>query len=235
MESIGEKLRQARLQKKLSFEEVYRRTRVHPQVLEALEQDRAHNFLSPIYIKGFLKTYAQYLGLDSERLLQEYLDSQKIEKAPELEPEQEKREKVSSQFSPAFILRISLACALGIFLVFYFRYAFKKISTTEQKPPPVAKLRVAVSPKAPVSTEGLILEVRTKEDCWIKVKADGQSIFGRTLPKGSRERWQAKERLELRIGKPEALEIFLNGEPIDLKKLKVKKGLVVTREGIRGR
>lgn len=234
MESVGEKLRQARLQKKLSFEEVYRRTRIHPQVLEALEQDRAHNFLSLIYIKGFLKTYAQYLGLDSEGLLQEYLNSQKIEKAPELEPEQEKKEKVSSQFSPVFILRISLACVLGIFLVFYFRYAFKKTSTTEQKPP-VEKVRVAVAPKAPVSTEGLILEVRTKEDCWIKVKADGESVFGRTLRKGSRERWQAKERLELRIGKPEALEVFLNGEPINLKKIKVKKGLVVTREGIRGK
>jgi cytoskeletal protein RodZ len=235
MESVGEKLRQARLQKKLSFEEVYRRTRVHPHVLEALEQDRAHNFLSHVYIKGFLKTYAQYLGLDSERLFQEYMDSQKIEHAPELEPE-EKKEKTASQFNPTFILRISLACILGIGLVFYLRYALKKIPAVEQRPP-VEKTRKVVAPRAmaPISTEDLILEVRTKEDCWIRVKADGQSIFGRTLRKGSSERWQAKERLELRIGKPEALEVSFNGKPVDLKKVKVKKGLIVTREGIRGK
>ncbi len=69
MQSVGEKLRDARLGKNLSLEEVYRVTKIHLPVLEALEQDRAHNFLSFVYIKGFLKTYAQYLGLDAHKLL----------------------------------------------------------------------------------------------------------------------------------------------------------------------
>ena len=50
MQNVGEKLKKARLEKGLSLDEVYRQTRIHLRVLEALEEDRAHNLLSFIYI-----------------------------------------------------------------------------------------------------------------------------------------------------------------------------------------
>lgn len=239
MQSVGEKLRRARLEKRLSLEQVYKQTKVYPHVLEALEQDRAHNFLSFIYIKGFLKTYAQYLGLDTEKLLQEYIDSQKAETAP-AEVVVEKEDKTASfKVNPSLILRSVVACLLAIGLIFYFRYVWKNISTSEEKVP-LQKVKVTVTPvaappAAPVKRGNLVVEVRTKDQCWIKVKADEEVVFQKALLKGRTERWQAKENLELRIGKPEALEVFLNGRLIDLKKAKVKRTLVITREGIQGK
>lgn len=67
--SVGELLRSTREAKKLDLSEVHQDTKVSLLVLAALEQDDFASFESEIYLKGFLKTYAKYLGLDAERLV----------------------------------------------------------------------------------------------------------------------------------------------------------------------
>ena len=233
MQSVGEKLRRKRLEKNLTLDKVYKQTKIHTRVLEALEQDRAYNFLSPLYIRGFLRTYAQYLGLDSEKLLKEYIDSQKGE-TQATEVALEKKQKVFPQVNPFLILRIILVIAFSLAFIFYFRFVLRRLSGPTQQAR-MQKVKVEVMPAPKVLLEELVLEVKTLDDCWLRVKVDNQSIFQDILRKGRRERWQAKERIELRIGKPEAIEVFLGGKPVDLKKAKVKKGLVVTHQGIEGK
>ena len=201
--------------------------------MEALEQDRAHNFLSPLYIKGFLKTYAQYLGLDAEKLLKEYAESQKVE-TPATELVLKKPRKAFVQFKPVLIFRIISVLIVSVVFVFYLRYVLKHIFQASA-PLKTPKVKVEVIPVPAVSTQELVVQVRTKKECWIKIEADGKIIFQNILKKGKVEKWSAKERLELRIGKPEALEVFLNGKPVDLKKAKVKKSLIITHEGIVGK
>ena len=118
-------------------------------------------------------------------------------------------------------------------LIFYFRFVAKSIFHSDEEVP-VQKVKVEVMPASKIQRGDLILEVKTSDSCWMRVKTDNKSIFEKTLSKGSRERWQAKEKIELRIGKPEALEVFLNGEPIDLKKEGVKRNLIITHEAIVG-
>jgi len=255
MHTVGEKLKRARLEKGVSFEEVYRITRIHPQVLEALEQDQADARLDIIYIKGFLKSYARFLGLDAEALVQEYISGHKIKPAPlQSKPAPEKKRKkrkLTVKLNPFLTFRVVLAAVLFIGFIFYFRFvaqAIPKIKVTRpavKQPLKKVKVRVVPAPKIekttkatknkPVQSEFLVLEVKTLDACWLRVKADGESIFARTLAKGKKERWKARDKLELRIGKPEALEVFLNGEPIDLKAAKVKRSLIITREGIKGK
>jgi len=66
--TIGEMLRAAREQKKLTIEEVNRETKISVQTLESLEQDDFDSFPSETYLKGFLRGYADFLGLDASRL-----------------------------------------------------------------------------------------------------------------------------------------------------------------------
>jgi cytoskeleton protein RodZ len=69
MESIGDKLKKARLEKGLTLEEVHRKTKIHLNVLKGIEEGSLVNF-SPVYIKGFLKIYCKFLGVEySESLL----------------------------------------------------------------------------------------------------------------------------------------------------------------------
>src|SRR5512134_2664788 len=72
METIGQRLRQARERLGFSLEEAERTTRIRAQHLAALERDEFDALPSPVQARGFLKNYADYLGLDTEPLLREY-------------------------------------------------------------------------------------------------------------------------------------------------------------------
>ena len=67
--SVGSQLQEARRERKLSLPDVTRETKIQPWVLEALESDRLQELMSPIYVKGFLATYARFLRLDPEPLV----------------------------------------------------------------------------------------------------------------------------------------------------------------------
>src|SRR5512134_2523721 len=66
--TVGEILRSAREARKLSVEQVNRETKISVQTVRALEADDFGPFPSETYLKGFVRTYAQFLGLDGNRL-----------------------------------------------------------------------------------------------------------------------------------------------------------------------
>lgn len=67
--AVGAALQQVRVERKLSLADVTRETKIQPWVLEALEADRLHELMSPIYVRGFLTTYAKFLRLEPEALV----------------------------------------------------------------------------------------------------------------------------------------------------------------------
>jgi cytoskeleton protein RodZ len=69
MESIGEKLRLAREQHTYTLEQVARDTHVSRRFLQALEDEDFSVFPGETYAMGFLRTYAEYLGLDADELI----------------------------------------------------------------------------------------------------------------------------------------------------------------------
>jgi cytoskeleton protein RodZ len=73
MQELGEVLHSARLSKGLTLENVNERTKISFYVLEALEQGAKESLPHPVYTKGFLKDYARLLGLDAEKIIQDYL------------------------------------------------------------------------------------------------------------------------------------------------------------------
>ena len=66
--TVGELLRAAREEKKLTIEQVNRETRISVQTIRSLEGDDFGAFSSETYLKGFLRNYADFLGLESARL-----------------------------------------------------------------------------------------------------------------------------------------------------------------------
>lgn len=76
MDELGQILRQARDNKGLSLEEVHEKTRINVQYLEALETGDYAVLPSAAHIRGFLRNYARFLGLDPDPLLERYSQSQ---------------------------------------------------------------------------------------------------------------------------------------------------------------
>jgi cytoskeletal protein RodZ len=77
MEPAGERLKKIRLEKGISLEEVRKRTKVNLRILEALEGDSLTD-LSPVYLKGFLKIYCNFLGVDPRDYIADYKEAQSV-------------------------------------------------------------------------------------------------------------------------------------------------------------
>ncbi len=69
MAGIGEALRSTRERRGLSIDEVARDTRISPRFLEALESEQFEELPAPVYVRGFIRSYAGYLKLEPQPLL----------------------------------------------------------------------------------------------------------------------------------------------------------------------
>ncbi len=72
MESIGDKLREAREELKLSVKEVARETHISSGYIEALESEDFDKFPAEAYLIGFLKSYSSFLKLNPDEIVQSY-------------------------------------------------------------------------------------------------------------------------------------------------------------------
>lgn len=72
MASLGEQLRIARESESISLEEASNDTKISKRYLEALEENNYSIFPAQVYIRGFLSSYAKYLGLDPKAVLDQY-------------------------------------------------------------------------------------------------------------------------------------------------------------------
>ena len=82
MSSIGAVLKEARTKKSISLEDVQSKTKIHPRVLQLLEEDKFEKLPSPLFVKSFLKSYAEFLEIQPDELLTTY------EKEKQKDPEQ---------------------------------------------------------------------------------------------------------------------------------------------------
>jgi cytoskeletal protein RodZ len=72
MPTIGESLREARMRQQLDIVDVERRTKIRAKYLRALENEEFGMLPGPTFVKTFLRTYAELLGLDPHALVEQY-------------------------------------------------------------------------------------------------------------------------------------------------------------------
>jgi len=86
---LGETLRRARLSKNVTFEDAERVTRIRREYLEALEREDFTKLPAPVYARGFLRSYAGYLGLDPGELMPFFpvghVEEPRLDPLPEVE------------------------------------------------------------------------------------------------------------------------------------------------------
>jgi len=72
MKSLGEGLKAAREERGISIEQATHETNISRKFLEALEREEFNEFPAEAYLIGFLRTYSEFLGLDSNKSVQQY-------------------------------------------------------------------------------------------------------------------------------------------------------------------
>jgi cytoskeleton protein RodZ len=72
VQAIGDRLREARMRQKIDIADVEAATKIRAKYLRALENEEFGLLPGPTFVKTFLRTYAEYLGLDAQLLVEEY-------------------------------------------------------------------------------------------------------------------------------------------------------------------
>src|SRR5256714_7793200 len=86
MPEIGQSLREARMRARIDVSEIEGKTKIRAKYLRALENEEWGLLPGPTFVKSFLRTYAQALGLDAKALVEEYRLHHESPGEPPLEP-----------------------------------------------------------------------------------------------------------------------------------------------------
>ena len=241
MEYLGTLIKNTRQKKQLSLDDVYRYTKIPKEILLNIEADRIST-LNPTYLKGYLKIYAKFLGLEVAAVLKAYKDILPREEKPVLVPARSKNSQKTInllQFNPTFILNI-----IVIFILLFSSFIFvkhmmkkrtkitfpavkalsKKATKQARKPPP----------QAPEKLESIKLAIQAKENTYLQVSVDGSTVFRQVLRKGQTESWVAKDKIELTIANAAGVELELNGKilpPLGRRNQPIKN-ILINRDGL---
>ena len=71
LKSLGQHFRERREESNLTLKEVENATSIRMSYLQAIEDGRAEDLISPVYAQGFLRQYAIFLGMDGDDILKE--------------------------------------------------------------------------------------------------------------------------------------------------------------------
>ena len=83
MFEIGPALKEARERRGLAFGDVEADTAIRTRYIRALEEEQFHVLPGPTYTKGFLRAYAEYLGLDGQLFIDEFNSRHHDARAPQ--------------------------------------------------------------------------------------------------------------------------------------------------------
>jgi cytoskeleton protein RodZ len=86
MPEIGDQLRETRMRNRIDITDVEAATKIRAKYLRALENEEWELLPGPTFVKTFLRTYADYLGLDARNLVEEYRARYERPAAQELTP-----------------------------------------------------------------------------------------------------------------------------------------------------
>lgn len=159
MTSLGQVLKTAREEKKLTFADIHTFIKIHPRYLQALEEGDYSVFENSIHAKGFLRNYADFLELNVEKIMaiwrREYgtFFTSKDQNSKKYTPKNIETPKF--QLSLAFLGSV----AVGVLVIAFFSYLIYQYRTYSDEP----NLEIYSPKPAEVVTDS-ILDITGKTD-----------------------------------------------------------------------
>jgi len=217
MFDIGSSLREARLRQELDFPELEERTKIRPKYLRALEDERFDILPAPTYVRGFLRSYAEALGLDGQPFVDEYNSRFTVGeddaplRARRVPPPRHERGPRESRIAAVALVAIAIATALVIAAWKFGGPEGEKVPGLETGSP------TGVSTLRPKGTARLVVRA-SDGNSWMEVRetsSAGKLLYSGTLEDGQRKSFEGKS-LQLALAKPHNVVVRLNGNRVEL-------------------
>jgi cytoskeletal protein RodZ len=133
MKTVGSILKEARIAQHLTLEDVEKVTKIRAKFLDAIENDAYQLLPSPIYAKGFVKNYGEYLGLDITHVMAFFRrQTVDVKRSAILPNKSEDIGSKSLRITPGRFIALIVGSFIVVFLV-YFGFQYRKL----YMPPPL--------------------------------------------------------------------------------------------------
>ena len=235
--TVGAILKEARLAKGISLADAEKATSIRSRYLQAVENDEYDKTPGEVFLKGIIRNYGNYLGLNGPELVNEYKASaagmaaeavrsqgiREVEKVRLNIQLKDKRDIGSGtgRFEmPKLPMKQCLAglAAVAVLAAGYFAIP-ATINYFKNMPKDEAKQTEQVKPeaKAPAVLDKVTVDLEAEGDCWLEASADGKELFAGILHAKESKHFEAKDKLIIKYGNIGVVRIKVNGEAVDLK------------------
>jgi cytoskeletal protein RodZ len=219
-DALGERLRAAREARGLSLSDVAEQIRIRAVYLAAIEDQNWKAIGAPVYIRGFLRTYARFLGVDPEEAVATFNRTQPaaaqpaVLEAPDGEPREPRRFEV--QRGSVLVWVAASVAVLLIAFVVYNELTMQR-GTTVAAPASTAASSLAATMATstppptprPIRTLALVLSAPS----WLRVTVDGNVSMEGTFPAGTAKTFHGKNAL-VRLGNAGGVEVYVDGKDV---------------------
>jgi hypothetical protein len=229
---IGNSLREVRVRKELDFPELEQGTKIRAKYLRALEDEAFDTLPSATYVKGFLRTYAEYLGLDGQLYVDEYnvrygsgdemLERRVRGTSSARRQHVRRRRRLESKLVWLTLLGIAIVTALVI-------GAWQLGGGSAHERLPLSNPAGQAQAKPP---SGLVIRAVGGNTLLIVRSGDeaGRQVWNGTLTTGEMQRFGTGKRLWVYLGSPENVRMRLNGRGVLVGGAKPRSLIVTSRD-----
>lgn len=248
MFEIGSSLRDARVRKGLDLNDLEAETKIRAKYLKALEEERFDLLPGDTYAKGFLRSYAERLGLDGQLYVDEYNSRFSLAEEPVLSSRPNRPLRQSRLESHAVLFALVGIVAVTVLVIAAWQLgggdegggtgvdSIESIVPEPPAEPPAAAPAPQTAPETVAVVEPVDLVVTARRGPSAaeirRGSAAGELLYAGRLARGQTKRFTGKQ-LWLRLGKIQNLELMLNGSPAGDEAATGAAVIVVTADGVR--
>lgn len=232
MSSYGFYLQTVRVEKGISIERVTEESRIRGEILRSIEAEDHDNLPDDVFVKGFLRLFAEAIGADPEEALRRFALRRKPEQMVKGRSSDEAERPRRFWLTLLGVIAV-MVCLVGGTLWIYQMFYQKGLDATPHVSAQSEKEAVAADDhttptEAPTATiedtawetddagepATYVLEIVCHEDTWLKVIADDARATEHNLKPGEKIEFKANTVFNLLIGNAGGVSVQLNGEPV---------------------
>lgn len=225
-DALGERFRAAREARGLSLSDVAEQIRIRTVYLSAIEDENWKAIGAPVYVRGFLRTYARFLGIDPEEAVAAFNGAQPATASAAGAAATERQAPETGARRGSTLVWVAAAVAvLLIAFVVYNELTMRRGETaanvsqsgagpTATEAPSAAATSLPTAQLAATPPGGMpdarSLALVLSEPSWLRVTVDGNVSMEGTFPAGTSKTFHGRSAL-VRIGNAGGVEIFVDG------------------------
>jgi cytoskeletal protein RodZ len=233
---IGNSLRDARVRQGLELAELESLTKIRAKYLKALEEEQFDQLPGDTYVKGFLRTYAERLGLDGQLYVDEYNSRFADEEEPVVAARPRGRSRSARAESHAVLVALVGIVAVTVLVIAAWRFGSTEDASNDppSSDPAVVAPQTPTEPTASTAEPVVLVVTAARGPSRVEVhegSALGELVWEGTLREGTSQEFRGDE-LWLELSKPRNLEYELGGERLEDVVVKGPAVLVATADGL---